>query len=87
MSAVSTDRRLLAELIFVAALGLVSALAFWPGMGGEFVSDDRNAIINNELVRAPLNPLAIFSEPSWWSQGRGDAWVQAGHHAELRSQP
>ena len=73
MSAVSTDRRLLAELIFVAALGLVSALAFWPGMGGEFVSDDRNAIINNELVRAPLNPLAIFSEPSWWSQGRGDA--------------
>ncbi len=73
MCADSTDRRPWAELSFVLALAVVSSLAYWPGMDGEFVSDDLNAIVNNEFVAGPFDPAAIFTQPSWWGSGRGDA--------------
>jgi hypothetical protein len=70
MSAGSTERWP-AKLGFVAALTLVSLLAYWPGMDGEMVSDDHNAIVNNEFVSGKL--LTIFTKPSWWGSARGDA--------------
>ena len=54
--------------VFVA----FSFAAFWPSIGGEFISDDRNAIVSNELVTTP-DPSAIISQRSWWGSQRADA--------------
>lgn len=54
--------------VFVA----VSFAAFWPSIDGKFISDDRNAIVSNELVTTP-DPYAIISQRSWWGSHRTDA--------------
>lgn len=58
--------------VFAAALALTAA-AYWPGVRAEFVSDDINAIVENEWVVGPLDISGIFSSFSWWGGGRADA--------------
>lgn len=67
-------RRRLAEgcAALVAAIAL-SFLAFQPGSRGEFVSDDVNAIVENEWVTGPIDPVGIFTHFSWWGSGRSES--------------
>ena len=59
--------------VLMAAI-VASAIAFFPSFGGEFVSDDLNAIVNNEFVRGPNASVGeIFQNFSWWGATRGDA--------------
>ncbi len=52
---------------------LICALAFHASLDGQFVSDDRNAIVSNEWVTGPVRPAGIFSSDSWWGRARSDA--------------
>ena len=54
-------------------LTLAAAAAFWPSLQAEFVSDDRNAIVWNEHVTGPFDPVAIFTGFSWWGSSRADS--------------
>jgi protein O-mannosyl-transferase len=56
----------------VVALALTFA-AFAPGLRAAFVSDDINAIVENEWVAGPFDPVGIFRHLSWWSAGRADS--------------
>ena len=56
----------------VAALAL-TWLAFGPGLGARFVSDDVNAIVENEWVAGDFDPAGIVRNFSWWGQGRADS--------------
>lgn len=47
--------------------------AFGPALRGAFVSDDLNAIVENEWVTGPLDPVGIVTHFSWWSSGRADS--------------
>ncbi|HEY2776090.1 MAG TPA: tetratricopeptide repeat protein [Candidatus Binatia bacterium] len=67
-----TRARLQFAAAFLGAAGL-TCIAFWPALGAGFVSDDVNAIVENEWVSGPFDPAAIFSNFSWWGQGRSDA--------------
>ena len=59
--------------VALAALAL-TFVAYGPALDAEFVSDDRNAIIENEWVVGPPNPAGIFGNFSWWGQGRSDLY-------------
>jgi tetratricopeptide (TPR) repeat protein len=61
------------SLAVLASLLALTVGVFGPSVTGTFVSDDTNAIVNNELVTGPLRPWAIFANPSWWGQLRADA--------------
>ncbi len=65
--------RLARALALCAGFGLLSLGVFFPALPGEFVSDDINAIVLNERVAGPFDPVEIFATPSWWGSGRGDA--------------
>jgi tetratricopeptide (TPR) repeat protein len=58
-----------------ALAGLVAgaAVVFHPAYSGDFVSDDLNAIVGNELVTEGASAAQIFSRYSWWGSARGDA--------------
>lgn len=66
-------RRFLPHALVLAGALALSAAAFWPGVRGQFVSDDINAIVENEWVAGPLDVGGIFSNFSWWGGGRADA--------------
>jgi tetratricopeptide (TPR) repeat protein len=59
-----------------AALGVLVALScvvFSPALRGDFVSDDRNAIVSNRYVTGGAGASEIFSNYSWWGAERADA--------------
>ncbi len=58
--------------IVACALLALSFLVYAPALRGEFVSDDLNAIVANENVRGPLDPIGLFTRMSWWGGARGD---------------
>ena len=42
-------------------------------LSGPLLYDDTNAIVRNAWVHDG-NPVAIFTNPSWWSAGHGHGW-------------
>lgn len=56
-----------------AGLALLSFAMYRPALSGAFVSDDVNAIVANENVRGPLDPLDLFTSFSWFGSTRADA--------------
>lgn len=69
----SPDRPLL-EFAAVAALAFaLSWAAFAPALDAGFVSDDVNAIVENEWVMGDLDAAGIVTNFSWWGQGRADS--------------
>jgi tetratricopeptide (TPR) repeat protein len=58
----------------VAAVVAALAVAVYANsLGGALMFDDVNAIVRNERVRRG-DPVAIFREPSWWTEGFGRGW-------------
>ena len=57
----------------LCALVLASFVVFAPALGGEFVSDDLNAIVGNDYVTGRHSLVEIFSSFSWWGAARADA--------------
>ncbi|MFN2378085.1 MAG: tetratricopeptide repeat protein [Candidatus Binatia bacterium] len=61
---------------FAAATALAFALtwtAFAPALDAGFVSDDVNAIVENEWVMGDFDAAGIVTSFSWWGQGRADS--------------
>ncbi len=57
-----------------ALLALVLTFAaFGPALRGTFVSDDLNAVVENEWVTGHFDPAGIVTHFSWWSSGRADS--------------
>lgn len=52
---------------------VVTFAAYGPALRAEFVSDDTNAIVENEWVVGDLDPVGIFRNQSWWGAGRADS--------------
>jgi len=52
---------------------LLTLLAFGPGLRAAFVSDDVNAIVENEWVAGDLDAAGILRNFSWWGAGRSDS--------------
>jgi tetratricopeptide (TPR) repeat protein len=48
-------------------------LSFAPALDARFVSDDINAIVDNEWVTGPLDPVGIATTFSWWGSKRPDS--------------
>lgn len=48
-------------------------LCYGPSLRAEFVSDDINAIVENEWVHGPLDTTGIATHFSWWGQARADS--------------
>jgi tetratricopeptide (TPR) repeat protein len=48
-------------------------LSFSPALHARFVSDDINAIVDNERVTGPLDPVGIATTFSWWGSKRPDS--------------
>jgi Tfp pilus assembly protein PilF len=59
-------------LVLGAAFALTFA-SFAPSLHAEFVSDDVNAIVQNQWVSDAFDPAGIFRSASWWGEGRADA--------------
>ncbi len=59
--------------LVAAAFLAAPFLLFFPALDAPFLSDDQNAIVANELVTGPLEPVTIFSTFSWWGASRADA--------------
>lgn len=57
----------------LVALVALSCLVFSPALRGDFVSDDRNAIVSNGYVTGGVGTSEIFSNYSWWGSERADA--------------
>lgn len=57
----------------LTALLALSVVVFSPALRGEFVSDDRNAIVSNGYVTGGASAADIFSNYSWWGAERADA--------------
>jgi protein O-mannosyl-transferase len=62
-------------LIWEAALlvAVVAAGVYANSLDGALIYDDTNAIVRNTRVQA-LDPVAIFTQPSWWREGFGRGW-------------
>ncbi len=64
----------LAEFLAATLAALVlTFVAFAPGLHSRFVSDDVNAIVENEWVAGELDAAGIFASFSWWGAGRADS--------------
>jgi tetratricopeptide (TPR) repeat protein len=48
-------------------------LSFGPALHARFVSDDINAIVDNEWVTGPLDAVGIATTFSWWGSKRPDS--------------
>jgi tetratricopeptide (TPR) repeat protein len=68
-----SKNRALLSAAALAALVALSAIVFSPALRGEFVSDDRNAIVSNGYVTGGASAAEIFSNYSWWGAERADA--------------
>lgn len=73
MNARSSSPGLLQHAALFAGLVVLSFLAYGGALDAPFVSDDINAIVNNEHVRGPVNTLEIFRSYSWWGADRADS--------------
>lgn len=74
MSPQPTAPRVLAGFAAAAAVALALTFAsYGPGLRAAFVSDDVNAIVENEWVAGPFDPVGIATNFSWWGQGRSDS--------------
>lgn len=47
--------------------------SFGPALRAAFVSDDINAIVENEWVAGDFDPAGIIGQFSWWGRGRSDS--------------
>ncbi len=64
------------------AAALLAALvltftAFYPALDAGFVSDDLNAVVDNEWVAGTPDPVGIFRHFSWWGEARSDLYRPA----------
>ncbi|MFQ5353203.1 MAG: hypothetical protein ACE5D3_09060, partial [Candidatus Binatia bacterium] len=73
MGSRTTTRRRYHAALVLALLALLCFAAYGAGLRGAFVSDDNNAIVNNQWVTGPLDPVGIFATYSWWGAGRADS--------------
>lgn len=53
----------------VLALLLLTALAFWPGLSGDFLFDDYSSIVNQDSVHATSLDAASVKKAAWSYQG------------------
>ncbi len=60
--------------VALAAIVAISCLVFTPSLRGEFVSDDRNAILTNEyVISGDTGAGQIFTNYSWWGASRAES--------------
>jgi len=60
----------------LAAL-VLTVTAFQPALHADFVSDDLNAVVDNEWVVGPPDPVGILRHFSWWGEARSDLYRPA----------
>ncbi|MFN2427586.1 MAG: tetratricopeptide repeat protein [Candidatus Binatia bacterium] len=69
----AADRPFLEFAAATLAAFVATWAAFGPGLHARFVSDDVNAIVENEWVAGPFDPAGIVGNFSWWGEGRADS--------------
>ncbi len=60
-------------LLLTVAMTALLAIGYGRAIDAPLVSDDINAVVNNEFVTNALQPGAIFSKYSWWGSDRTDS--------------
>lgn len=58
-------RSLAASCLLPCVIGLVAFVAYWPSLHGDFVYDDRPAILDNKDVSGQSGWLDIFRNDYW----------------------
>lgn len=74
MISTPTALRPFVELAAVAAVALALTFASYsPSLRAAFVSDDINAVVDNEWVTGVFDPVGIATNFSWWGRDRADS--------------
>lgn len=58
------------ELGLLGAIGLVTVLAYWPALAGEFAYDDFFFVVENDAIKTPARALEWVTSPDAASEGK-----------------